>query len=279
VNVQVVTDPDGTILWMSGVLAGRTHDLTAARRHRIIDTCRRLGIPVLADLGAGGTFATGRRHCPGKELGSRQKSLNKAHARLRYPVERGMAHLKTWRIFRKARLQPDLAHHRSQSRPHSGELPLKMLIDPRSPLFTAPAACWWARRSGPRSVCSSRWTCRTGSSGCCARWRRSTRERVTGYIDKGVAEGARLVYGGPGRPDGLAAGVYVRPSIFADVDPDSVIAQEEIFGPVLAVIPYVDDKDAVRNREHTVYGLNGAVFGESEPRWRLPSGCVPDRWT
>jgi aldehyde dehydrogenase (NAD+) len=87
------------------------------------------------------------------------------------------------------------------------------------------------------------------------------------------------VYGGPGRPDGLAAGVYVRPSIFADVDPDSVIAQEEIFGPVLAVIPYVDDKDAVRNREHTVYGLNGAVFGESEPRWRLPSGCVPDRWT
>jgi aldehyde dehydrogenase (NAD+) len=90
------------------------------------------------------------------------------------------------------------------------------------------------------------------------------RERVAGYIDKGVADGARLVYGGPGRPDGLASGAYVRPTIFADVDPDSVIAQEEIFGPVLAVIPYADDEDAVRIANNTVYGLNGAVFGESE---------------
>jgi aldehyde dehydrogenase (NAD+) len=90
------------------------------------------------------------------------------------------------------------------------------------------------------------------------------RERVAAYIDKGVAEGARLVYGGPGRPDGLATGAYVRPTIFADVDPDSVIAQEEIFGPVLAVIPYVDEEDAVRIANNSVYGLNGAVFGESE---------------
>ncbi|MFJ1812663.1 MULTISPECIES: transposase family protein [unclassified Streptomyces] len=108
VNVQVVTDPDGPILWISGVLPGRTHDLTAARRHRVVDTCRRLGTPALAGLaflGAGGTFATGRRRRPGKELG-RQKSLNKAHARLRYPVERGIARLKTWRILRKARCSP-----------------------------------------------------------------------------------------------------------------------------------------------------------------------------
>jgi aldehyde dehydrogenase (NAD+) len=90
------------------------------------------------------------------------------------------------------------------------------------------------------------------------------RERVAGYIDKGVAEGARLVYGGPGRPDGLATGAYVRPTIFADVDPNSVIAQEEIFGPVLAVIPYTDEEDAVRIANNSVYGLNGAVFGESE---------------
>jgi aldehyde dehydrogenase (NAD+) len=89
------------------------------------------------------------------------------------------------------------------------------------------------------------------------------RERVAGYIDKGIAEGARLVYGGPGRPQGLPAGAYVRPTIFADVDPDSVIAQEEIFGPVLAVIPYTDDEEAVRIANNTVYGLNGAVFGES----------------
>jgi aldehyde dehydrogenase (NAD+) len=90
------------------------------------------------------------------------------------------------------------------------------------------------------------------------------RERVAGYIDKGVAEGARLVYGGPGRPEGLATGAYVRPTIFADVDPGSTIAQEEIFGPVLAVIPYTDDEDAVRIANNTVYGLNGAVFGESD---------------
>ncbi|HEY2057457.1 MAG TPA: aldehyde dehydrogenase family protein [Amycolatopsis sp.] len=90
------------------------------------------------------------------------------------------------------------------------------------------------------------------------------RERVAGYIDKGVAEGARLVYGGPGRPDGLDTGAYVRPTIFADVDPGSAIAQEEIFGPVLAVIPYTDDEDAVRIANNTVYGLNGAVFGERE---------------
>ena len=90
------------------------------------------------------------------------------------------------------------------------------------------------------------------------------RERVAGYIDKGIADGATLVYGGPGRPEGIADGAYVRPTIFADVDPDSVIAQEEIFGPVLAVIPYVDDEDAVRIANNTVYGLNGAVFGESE---------------
>ncbi|WP_344500762.1 transposase family protein [Streptomyces enissocaesilis] len=109
VNVQVITDPDGTILWISGVLPGRTHDLTAARRHRIINTCRRLGVPALADLaylGAGGTFATGQRRRPGKEPSPRQKASNKAHARLRYPVERGMARLKTWRIFRKARCSP-----------------------------------------------------------------------------------------------------------------------------------------------------------------------------
>lgn len=109
VNLQVVTDPGGQILWISRVLPGRTHDLTAARGHRIIATCRRLGIPVLADLGylgAHGTFAVPHRRRPRQELTVRQRSLNKAHARLRYPVERGIARLKTWRIFRKARCSP-----------------------------------------------------------------------------------------------------------------------------------------------------------------------------
>ncbi|MFD3523947.1 aldehyde dehydrogenase family protein [Streptomyces sp. NPDC058653] len=90
------------------------------------------------------------------------------------------------------------------------------------------------------------------------------RERVTAYIERGIADGATLVLGGPGRPEGLTDGAYVRPTIFTDVDPHSVIAQEEIFGPVLAVIPYTDDDHAVEIANSTIYGLTGAVFGEEE---------------
>jgi aldehyde dehydrogenase (NAD+) len=90
------------------------------------------------------------------------------------------------------------------------------------------------------------------------------RERVAGYIERGIADGATLVVGGPGRPEGLESGAYVKPTIFANVDPDSVIAREEIFGPVLAVIPYTDDDHAVQIANNTIYGLNGAVFGETE---------------
>ncbi|MFD7339986.1 transposase family protein [Streptomyces violascens] len=109
VNLQVITDPTGQILWISPALPGRTRDLTAARTHRIVATRIRLGLPVLADLGylgAGGTFAVPYRRRPRQELTVKQRSVNKAHARLRYPVERGMARLKTWRIFRKARCSP-----------------------------------------------------------------------------------------------------------------------------------------------------------------------------
>ncbi|MFI6079682.1 aldehyde dehydrogenase family protein [Streptomyces sp. NPDC051217] len=90
------------------------------------------------------------------------------------------------------------------------------------------------------------------------------RTRVAAYIERGVADGATLVVGGPLRPVGLSTGAYVKPTIFANVEPDSVIAQEEIFGPVLAVIPYTDDDHAVRIANSTIYGLNGAVFGETE---------------
>ncbi|WP_194292976.1 aldehyde dehydrogenase family protein [Streptomyces smaragdinus] len=90
------------------------------------------------------------------------------------------------------------------------------------------------------------------------------RQRVDGYIRRGVEDGATLVVGGPGRPEGLETGAYVRPTIFSDVDPSSVIAQEEIFGPVLTVIPYTDDDDAVRIANSTIYGLNAAVTGEEE---------------
>ncbi|MEH3141055.1 MAG: aldehyde dehydrogenase [Mycobacterium kyogaense] len=85
------------------------------------------------------------------------------------------------------------------------------------------------------------------------------RERVEGYIKKGVEEGARVVVGGE-RPEGLDSGWYVQPTVFADVDNSMTIAQEEIFGPVLAVIPYEDEDDAVRIANDSVYGLAGSVY-------------------
>lgn len=91
------------------------------------------------------------------------------------------------------------------------------------------------------------------------------RERVLGYIAKAKAEGARLVTGGS-RPDHLPKGYYVEPTIFADVDPDSTLAQEEVFGPVLAVIPFDDDDDAVGIANNSMYGLSGAVTSGSEER-------------
>jgi aldehyde dehydrogenase (NAD+) len=90
------------------------------------------------------------------------------------------------------------------------------------------------------------------------------RRRVEGYIARGVADGAIPVVGGPGRPDGLDTGAYVKPTVFANVDPYSVIAQEEIFGPVLAVIPYADEDEAVEIANSTIYGLSAAVAGEEE---------------
>jgi aldehyde dehydrogenase (NAD+) len=91
------------------------------------------------------------------------------------------------------------------------------------------------------------------------------RDRVLGYIAKGIQEGARLVAGG-GRPKHLPKGFYVEPTLFADVDPGATIAQEEIFGPVLCVIPYDDDDDAVRIANQSIYGLSGAVVSASEER-------------
>ena len=83
--------------------------------------------------------------------------------------------------------------------------------------------------------------------------------KIQGLISKGIDEGATLVTGGAGRPDGLGVGYYVRPTIFADVDPDMTIAREEIFGPVLSIIPYDTVEDAVRIANDTVYGLAAYV--------------------
>ncbi len=91
------------------------------------------------------------------------------------------------------------------------------------------------------------------------------RERVLGYIQKGQEEGAKLVHGG-GRPAHLSKGWYVEPTLFVDVDNSMTIAREEVFGPVLCVIPYEDDDDAVRIANESNYGLSGGVFSGSEER-------------
>ncbi len=88
-------------------------------------------------------------------------------------------------------------------------------------------------------------------------------DKIQGLIEAGMAEGARLVTGGPGKPDGLEAGNYVKPTIFADVNNDMTIAREEVFGPVLTMIPYADLDQAVAIANDTVYGLSGYVFGGS----------------
>jgi aldehyde dehydrogenase (NAD+) len=90
------------------------------------------------------------------------------------------------------------------------------------------------------------------------------RERVRGYIRKGVEEGARIVAGGPDAPEGLPAGYYVRPTVLADVRPETTVAQEEIFGPVVVLIRYRDEEDALRIANGTVYGLAGAVWAADE---------------
>ena len=82
---------------------------------------------------------------------------------------------------------------------------------------------------------------------------------MLGYIAKGVEEGATLATGG-GRPDGLDRGYFVQPTVFGNVDNASTIGRDEIFGPVLAVIPAADEQDAVRIANDTIYGLNASVF-------------------
>jgi aldehyde dehydrogenase (NAD+) len=90
------------------------------------------------------------------------------------------------------------------------------------------------------------------------------RDRVLGYIERGMAEGARIVVGGPDPVPGLEGGSYLRPTIFADVRPEMTIAQEEIFGPVLCILPYESEDEAVAIANGTPYGLAAAVWSADQ---------------
>jgi aldehyde dehydrogenase (NAD+) len=91
-------------------------------------------------------------------------------------------------------------------------------------------------------------------------------ERVQRYIDLGVSEGADLLTGGPGMPEGTERGYFVKPTVFSGVTSDMTIAQEEIFGPVVAIMTYEDEADAVEIANDTVFGLSGAVWAKDEAR-------------
>jgi len=93
-------------------------------------------------------------------------------------------------------------------------------------------------------------------------------ERVQSYIRKGIKEGAELLVGGEGRPEGLEAGFFVKPTVFVNVNNDMTIAREEIFGPVLSVITYENDEDAIRIANDTEYGLHAFVSGTDVQRAR-----------
>ncbi len=104
-------------------------------------------------------------------------------------------------------------------------------------------------------------------------------DKVQRLINKGVEEGAKLIAGGPGRPEGINKGYFVKPTVFADVSNDMTIAREEIFGPVLCIMPYEDEDDAVRIANDTPYGLSGFVTSGNRERAvrvakRLRSGNV-----
>jgi aldehyde dehydrogenase (NAD+) len=104
-------------------------------------------------------------------------------------------------------------------------------------------------------------------------------ERIQRLIQTGVDEGARVVTGGPGRPEGLTRGYFVRPTVFAEVTPDMTIARDEIFGPVLAILPYRDEEDAIAMANDSVFGLaayvqSGDLEHARRVAFRLRAGSV-----
>jgi aldehyde dehydrogenase (NAD+) len=99
-------------------------------------------------------------------------------------------------------------------------------------------------------------------------------DRVLGYIEKGISEGAKLLTGGAGRPDGLAKGYFVKPTIFSGVRNDMTIAREEIFGPVLCILPYETEEQAIEIANDTPYGLAAYVWSKDNVRARRVGGRI-----
>jgi aldehyde dehydrogenase (NAD+) len=97
-------------------------------------------------------------------------------------------------------------------------------------------------------------------------------DTVRGYVEAGIAEGARLVAGGLERPDGLDKGFFVRPTVFADVTPDMRVFREEIFGPVLCITPFRDEAQAIELANATDFGLSGYVQSADLERARRVAG-------
>ncbi len=92
------------------------------------------------------------------------------------------------------------------------------------------------------------------------------RDRVRGYIEKGIEEGAKLIAGGPETPEGLDTGYFVRPTVFSEVTPEMTIAREEIFGPVLSILPYDIEEQAIELANDSAYGLAGGVWSSDPDR-------------
>jgi aldehyde dehydrogenase (NAD+) len=99
-------------------------------------------------------------------------------------------------------------------------------------------------------------------------------ERVQSYIRKGIEEGAEVLVGGEGRPEGLESGYYVKPTVFVNVNNSITIAQEEIFGPVLSVIAYDSEEDAIWIANDSIYGLHAAVIGTDLSRVLCDAGVT-----
>jgi len=99
-------------------------------------------------------------------------------------------------------------------------------------------------------------------------------DKILGLINRGIAEGARLIAGGPGKPEGYEQGYFIRPTIFADVSNEMDIAVEEIFGPVLVMIPFDSEEEAIEIANDTIYGLTNYVQTEDQQKALRVAACL-----